>query len=271
MTTTDTTAPQGADLARQALAHAIAAAKNAPKKPRRRPPVLTGKRRKGDPMLFGDAITKLIADRAWEAQAAGGSILDQWATIAPELVGKVGAEHWDASARCLHLRPVSPAFGTLLRLNERQIIERINAKATGVQVAAIRVLVPGDLPEPVAPSAGSVGPVAAPAPCPEAPAKTREDGSEGFQRAMAVVLEGRTAGQADPRQELRDRYFGGHRDQLREPADNFAETLAVIERQEREAAIGADPRMRALARLRAEQNGWIQPAVERPAGMAEAS
>ncbi|MFJ3198573.1 hypothetical protein ACIPJQ_38780 [Streptomyces griseoviridis] len=80
----------GVDLARVALT----AAKNRPAdaaagtaatgrvKPSRR----TGRR---DPITFSTAIGTLVTEHAWETPAAAGSITDQWADIAPELVGKI--------------------------------------------------------------------------------------------------------------------------------------------------------------------------------------
>ncbi|MGW6302796.1 hypothetical protein ACWFRQ_01505 [Streptomyces niveus] len=57
---------------------------------------------------------------------AGGSVLDQWARIAPDLVGKVFSERFDAGTGTLHLRPVSDAYGTQIRIHQTRIIATIN-------------------------------------------------------------------------------------------------------------------------------------------------
>ncbi|WP_194236081.1 DUF721 domain-containing protein [Streptomyces acidicola] len=43
------------------------------------------------------AIGALVTERAWEAPTAAGGIIDQWADIAPELVGKVRPVHYESA------------------------------------------------------------------------------------------------------------------------------------------------------------------------------
>jgi predicted nucleic acid-binding Zn ribbon protein len=221
--------PSGVDLARVALARAKAAAKTAPPtapKTRR----TTSSRRGGptgrDPMAFGAAIERLMNERGWEVAAEGGSIIDRWATIAPELVGKVSAERYDPETGTLHLRPHVDAYGTHLRLREREVVYRINAAAGGSPVRALRILptgAAGRAPEPETTPTRAPAAPAAPVPVepeeheereermarralraeearaahreavagprPEAPpTRTRENASDGFKRVRAVYL-----------------------------------------------------------------------------------
>ncbi|MFJ7495834.1 DciA family protein [Streptomyces sp. NPDC097727] len=67
-------------------------------------------------------MSKMVAERGRELAAAGGNILEQWPTIAPDLAGKVAVAHYDDETRTLHLRPGTPAYRTQLTLHQRQII-----------------------------------------------------------------------------------------------------------------------------------------------------
>lgn len=170
----------GVDLARVALANARAAAKTAPRQaPRKR----TGARvaRGGrEPLAFGDALMRMMAERGWEAGVGGGSILDQWPTIAPELAGKVAAERFDETTGTLSLRPGSPAYATQLRLHQRQVLARIQAAPGGTAVKAVDILPVGNL-APTTAAADDVLPKPAVAPVPEDRAPTA-----GYLRALAV-------------------------------------------------------------------------------------
>ncbi|MFF3518174.1 hypothetical protein [Streptomyces sp. NPDC002573] len=44
-----------------------------------------------EPMGLGVAIGALVTERAWELPAAGGTLRERWAAIAPELAGHVAA------------------------------------------------------------------------------------------------------------------------------------------------------------------------------------
>lgn len=142
----------GVDLARVALKAAMADAKNKPatKKPRRS---AASSRRTGgrEPMGFAAAIEQMMTERGWDLGAKGGSILDQWPTIAPELAGKVAAERFDEDTRTLHLRPVSPAYRTQLELYQRQIVDKVNETVGAGTVQQLKILAPGAVgaaPEP---------------------------------------------------------------------------------------------------------------------------
>ncbi|MFJ3793934.1 DciA family protein [Kitasatospora sp. NPDC090091] len=138
----------GADIARQALAAARAAAKTrkaeAPKPQRRRlqnTRITSGR----EPVSLAGAISALLERSGLDLNAAGGDLLADWPTIAPELADVVAAERFDPATAVLHLRPASPAYATQLRLLERQIVGRINHKLGRDLVCALRVLPPGAL------------------------------------------------------------------------------------------------------------------------------
>ena len=189
MTTTQPE-PSGVDLARAALAAARAAAKTRPAEPTRKKTRTSRATRTGgrDPLALGSAITGMMTERGWEPPEAGGSILDQWPTIAPELVGKVAAERFEHDTGVLHLRPASPAYATQLRLFQAQTLRRIQEKTGSRSVRALRILAPGGTP---AAAGVETGPERPTAEVPEAPVRTREDGCVGYQDARAVVLEHR--------------------------------------------------------------------------------
>lgn len=179
----------GVDLARSALLAARAAAKNqpAPQQKKRTGPSRRVTRTGGrDPIGLAAAITGMMGDRGWEPPEQGGSILDQWPTIAPELVGKVTAERFEHDTGVLHLRPASPAYATQLRLHQAQFLRTIHEKTGSRSVRALRILAPGGTPE-----RADIAPEQAPAVTPEAPVRTREDGCPGYQDARAIVLEHR--------------------------------------------------------------------------------
>lgn len=185
---TDTAPASGVDLARAALAAARANAKNVPAQPQRKKP--TGRRtaRTGgrDPMGLASAINAMMTERGWEAPEPGGSILDQWPTIAPELAGKVAAERFEHDTGILHLRPTSPAYATQLRLFQAQTLRRIQEKTGSRAVRGLRILAPGTTPNATgAHTAGQDQPTAA---APEAPVRTREMASPGYRATLEAAL-----------------------------------------------------------------------------------
>lgn len=179
----------GVDLARSALLAARAAAKNTPVQPQKKrtgPSRRTQRTGGRDPIGLADAITSMMGDRGWEPPETGGSILDQWPTIAPELVGKVTAERFEHDTGVLHLRPASPAYATQLRLFQAQTLRRIHEKTGTRSVRALRILAPGAPAVPDTPTLES-----ADRPAAETPVRTRADGCPGYQDARAVALEHR--------------------------------------------------------------------------------
>ncbi|WP_031031360.1 DciA family protein [Streptomyces albus] len=194
-TTTDETGssadgpePSGADLARIALQQARLAARNKggeARAPRRRR--ITAKKRDGrEPAGIAAVLQGLMADRAWELPAAGGSILDRWpdiaAAVAPQLPHHAQAVAYHPETGQLDLHPDSPAYATQLRLITAQIIAAANDAANTDAVRSVRVLPPGAAPAPrTAPKSPAAGRDA-----PPAPVKTREMASPGFHQALAA-------------------------------------------------------------------------------------
>ncbi|MFB7852415.1 DciA family protein [Streptomyces sp. NPDC056053] len=164
-TTGTTAAASGVDLARVALQHALAAAKTQQPKPRRRTGAAASRRGSDgrDPMGLGDAIKRMMTERGWNTAAAGGSVLDQWPTIAPTLVGKVAAVRFDEETRTLHLRPVSPAYRTQLNLHQSKFIDQINTAVGPGTVHHLMILAPGAVDAP-APSPAALNAPHTPAP-----------------------------------------------------------------------------------------------------------
>lgn len=193
--TTDSSSEQpapelsGVDLARVALHQAREAAKargeGGTRKAQRR--TSTTVRRDGrEPTGFAAVLQGLMADRAWDIPAAGGSILDQWpdiaAALSPKLAAHVTAVAFHAETGQLDLRPDSPAYATQLRLISSRIVAAAN-DAVGTQaVGTVRVLAVGATAP--APREAVADPTAAAAP--EAPVKTRDMAPPGFHRALAA-------------------------------------------------------------------------------------
>ncbi|MGA4846673.1 DciA family protein [Streptomyces sp. G5(2025)] len=199
MTNSDPTAPSvpeasGADLARIALHQAREAARRrgaqarAPRRPKR---VTVRQRDRRDPTGFATVIQSLIAERAWDVPASGGSTLDQWpdiaAAVAPNLAAHTTAVAFDSPTGRLDLRPDSPAYGTQLRLLTARIIDAANQRAGRSVVREVRVLPAGATvatPEPALAARPVTEPVGA--------VKTRENASAGYRRTLEVLLATRT-------------------------------------------------------------------------------
>jgi predicted nucleic acid-binding Zn ribbon protein len=220
---TDKTA-SGKDLARQALAAYKATAKTSPAtkpKPRRI------KRDRGpgrDPVGLGGILGNISTEQGWELSLEGGSILDQWATLCPDLVGRAEPAAYDAELGRLDLRPASPAYATQLRLFGGQLCKRVNDKAGRDVLRSIRVLPVGALsseessrrPAPATPAA-VVDP---------GPVKTRETASDGYRATLAAVRRAapRTV---DPR--VLEAIARQDHDAPREPETAFAATVAAMQ------------------------------------------
>jgi predicted nucleic acid-binding Zn ribbon protein len=176
----------GADLARQALAAARANAKNtpsqAPKKTRRASRPARGEGR--DPQGLANILGALTAEQGWDAGLGGGNLLDQWATIAPtKLATTVQPVAYDTERGTLTLRPSSPAYATQLRLFQQHLAKHLNTALGRPAVRTIRVLAPGtstasidDTPHPEQTKPA------------DAPVKTRETASPGYQAALEAAL-----------------------------------------------------------------------------------
>lgn len=133
----------GIDLARAALAEARAAARERARSPgkatRRRVERRSGDAR--DPLLVGDAISGLIADRGWEIPAAVGNAMDRWA----EIVGQDIAAHAEPltfDEGVLAVQASSTAWATQLRLLAPEIVRRLNTELGHGTVRRIDVKAP---------------------------------------------------------------------------------------------------------------------------------
>ncbi|MFD5342210.1 DciA family protein [Streptomyces anulatus] len=264
--------PSGVDLARLALQQARLAARSKgseAKAPRRRRATTT--RRDGqEPSGFAAVLAGLMADRAWELPAAGGSVLDRWPDIAtavtPHLHHHVRAVAFHPETGQLDLRPDSSAYATQLRLTGARIITAAN-EATGTStVRTIRVLSPGTPPAHL-PDRPASPPAPAPA-APQAPGRTPEAAPAGYREAIAAHRATWTR-QQHTRPEIQAAAERQLRERLREPEENFADGRQAL--AELRAKAGAQQqvrtsdvsRARALQRLAAEQAGLatITPAA----------
>ena len=123
----------GPDLARAALARARASARakglspGAPRSRARRP----GEQRSGsgadgrDPVLFGDMIARLVAERGWQDTTTAAGVLANW----DRLVGPEIADHCRPTSLTggeLVLVAESSAWATQLRLLTRTLTARIS-------------------------------------------------------------------------------------------------------------------------------------------------
>ena len=123
--------PRGPDLVRAALAQARARAAEKglrPGMPRKKP----GRRdlRSGsgkdarDPVLFGDAVRRLVEERGWQETTTNARVLEQWdVLVGPEL-----AEHCRPASLVDHelvLVAESSAWATQLRLLAGQVLKTL--------------------------------------------------------------------------------------------------------------------------------------------------
>ncbi|MFB7049668.1 DciA family protein [Streptomyces microflavus] len=260
----------GIDLARVALRNARAAAKALPQKPRRTGAAPSRQARSGErePQALGTAISRMMTERGLEAGAAAGTlrrtVLSQWATIAPELHGKVQAVQYDPVTRTLHLRPCSPAYRTQLTLYQRQIVDRVNATAGAETVAALKILSPGttELEERPSPAPTTQSPAAPAAPAVRSAAdRRREARPRGAGYLAALTAHQQTW---DGRQEtdpvVRAKADRQIRERIREPEHRFVEgrraragRRAALDAADRSATSDA-ARARALKRLAVERS-----------------
>ena len=139
--------PSGPDLVRAALAQARAAARakglsrGAPTAKRRQRPA---ENRSGsgpdarDPVLFGAAIQKLVAERGWEETTTAAGVLANW----DRLVGPEVADHCRPESLidgALVLVAESTAWATQLRLLTRTIQARLRDQVGPEVVTSIVV------------------------------------------------------------------------------------------------------------------------------------
>lgn len=139
----------GVDLARVALRAAMEQARKngSGQKAKRKPRTGTTVRRDGrEPMGLGAAIGALVTEWAWELPAAGATLRERWAAIAPELAGHVVAVGFDADSGRLTVCPESSAWATKARLEQIRVVAAANKAAGRQVVSALRILPPGAVP-----------------------------------------------------------------------------------------------------------------------------
>ncbi|MCY0955044.1 DciA family protein [Streptomyces sp. H27-S2] len=188
----------GVDLARVALRAAMEAARKngSGQKSKKKPRVATSVRRDGrEPMGLGAALGALVTERAWTLPAAGASLRERWAAIAPELAGHVAAVAFDPDSGRLTVCPESSAWATKARLEQTRVIAAANKTAGRSVVSSLRILPPGAAP---VPGPADAVPVDPPAPAATGPAKTRETACEGYRRALAAHQKAAPPRRMDP-------------------------------------------------------------------------
>jgi len=255
----------GADLARMALQSARQAARTrgsgqAKPKPKRTTTALRSGGR--DPVGFGSVLDGLKAQGAWAAPVAGGSVVDNWSSIAPAGVADhLAAVRFDADSGRLELRPDSAAYATLARLNSTDLLRRI-AEHTGTDaVRHIRVLAPGPLP--TRPRAAAIGPNAEQPPQQPAPVRSRENASPGYHQARAALLATRPdKAPAVAVKEAMERQAHAVREH-REPEEAFtaAVDLQAELRERQEARRSHEVQQQALRRARTERAARELPSI----------
>jgi hypothetical protein len=258
---TDTPTASDADLARQALAAARAAAKSRPATPDKKRRTVRPTRGTGrDPQGLGAILEHLTTEQGWTDSVTGGNLIDQWPTIAPtELAITVQPIAYDPDRGLLTLRPSTPAHGTQIRLVQQRLATHLNTALGRTAVRAIRVLPPGT----VTPAANT-----SPAPHPvrpaETPVKTREAAHPGYRETLEAALTHRLVREpADPYTvdaiARQDRALRARR----LPDDEHTEYLAERERLERQAGpapgSGEASRRAAIERKRREAAGLTEP------------
>ncbi|MEU3466260.1 DUF721 domain-containing protein [Streptomyces sp. NPDC006733] len=167
------------------------------RKTKRRPRTMTVRGEGREPTGLAAVLQGLMADRAWDVPAAGGSILDQLpdiaAALSPKLAAHVCAVAFHAQTGRLDLRPDSSAYATQLRLINTRIVAAANDTVGTQAVRTIRVLtVRATDPSPQEPA---TTPKTA---APEAAVKTRQEASPRFRQALAAHQAAAPAQRQDP-------------------------------------------------------------------------
>ncbi|MGW2689464.1 DciA family protein [Streptomyces sp. NPDC001414] len=266
------------DLARVALRAAMEAARanGGSQKAKAKPRMVRTVRRDGrEPMGLGAAIGALVTERAWELPAAGATLRERWAAIAPELAGHVAAVSYDAGSGQLTVCPESAAWATKARLEQTRIIAAANESAGRTVVRTLRILAPGTVAVPE-PADTAPEPAAAPA----GPPRTRETASDGYRRALAAHQEAAPSSRVDPHiAEAVERQTAAMRELSRrafpEPDTVADDAPAPIEQARTERRRQADAsHAAALRRARAERaarEAGTAAAVRTPAPLQESA
>ncbi|MEU2800874.1 DciA family protein [Streptomyces sp. NPDC007117] len=184
----------GVDLARVALRAAMEQARKngSGQKTKRKPRTGATVRRDGrEPMGLGAAIGALVTERAWELPAAGATLRERWAAIAPELAGHVVAVGFDADSGRLTVCPESSAWATKARLEQTRVVAAANKAAGRQVVSALRILPPGAVPMP---ERADVAPEPA---APAVPVERRPP-PDGYRRAIEAHRQAAPPSRVDP-------------------------------------------------------------------------
>jgi predicted nucleic acid-binding Zn ribbon protein len=94
-----------------------------------------------DPMLLGEQLDRLLADRGWQVDVAVGSVIGRW----PQIVGPQVADHVQPvsfEAGVLTLRAESTAWATQMRLLASVLLGRLEAEVGAGTVTEITVTGP---------------------------------------------------------------------------------------------------------------------------------
>ncbi|MFD5437367.1 DciA family protein [Kitasatospora sp. NPDC127067] len=222
--TSTTQEPGGADLARTALRAARRTARlngNAPAKkttPTRQQIARAGRDAR-DPSTLAAVVPTMAAAQGWALGTAQGTMRNNWA----QLVGAEEALHWfpagfNADTRTLRITCDSPAWATKLRLEQRQLLAKLN-HARPDTVCAIEIRV-GATTAGLAPD---MEPTTAPAQQHPAPASTAAErplaDSPAYQQLRQQMRDQAQARQAalDEEAAAREEILRQHYNRLREP------------------------------------------------------
>jgi predicted nucleic acid-binding Zn ribbon protein len=94
-----------------------------------------------DPMLLGEQLDRLLADRGWEVDVAVGSVIGRW----PQIVGPEIADHVQPVSfehGVLTLRAESTAWATQMRLLTSMLLGRLEKEVGAGTVTEIAVTGP---------------------------------------------------------------------------------------------------------------------------------
>lgn len=94
-----------------------------------------------DPKLLGDAVDRLIAERGWSTQAAGGDLIANWSQIVGEdLASHVGVERIDGTV--LTLRAESTTWMNAAKLYATTIQNAVDTAVGAGVITEIKIVGP---------------------------------------------------------------------------------------------------------------------------------
>lgn len=94
-----------------------------------------------DPILLGEHLAALVAEREWDKEVAVGGVIGRW----PQIVGPEIAEHCrptDFTEGVLTVRADSTAWATQLRLLSSTLLGRLAEEVGADTVGELRVVGP---------------------------------------------------------------------------------------------------------------------------------